>query len=258
MKLGGFGFLADYHKIQKAGYDYAELDMPEIEELSEAKFSAMRDQISQTDFPVLTGARILPITEPLFFVDGFRPASLEGYLKKSCQRSAAVGIKKIILGNGKARSLTVPEARAKEPVFVEFLRMLADIAGENQLELILEPLGPKYSNYINTISEAVEMLERVGLPNVFTMADLRHLVGAEESFEDVITYRPYIHHIHIDYPLSYPERVYPSASDGYDYSKFLSVLKRSGYNDTLTIEADIPGNWNRAHDSAAELLSQVL
>lgn len=258
MKLGGFGFLADYPKIQNAGYDYAELDMPEIEALSEEKFSSVRDQIWQTGFPVLTGARILPITEPLFFVDGFRPTSLKDYLRKSCQRSAAVGMKKVILGNGKARSLAAPEDRAKESVFVEFLRMLADIAGENQLELILEPLGPKYSNYINTISEAVEMLERVGLPNVFTMADLRHIVGAKESLEDVITYRPYIHHIHIDYPLSYPERVYPSASDGYDYSKFLTALKRSGYNDTLTIEADIPSDWGRAHDGAAELLSPVL
>lgn len=258
MKLGGFGFLADYPKIQKAGYDYAELDMPEIEALSDEEFSAVRDRIGQAGFPVLTGARILPITEPLFFVDGFRPSSLEDYLRKTCRRSAELGIRKVILGNGKARSLAGPEDRAKEPVFVDFLRMLGEIAGENQLELILEPLGPKYSNYINTIPEAVEMLERVGLSNVFTMADLRHMVWSRESLDHVITYRPYLHHIHVDYPLSYPERGYPKTGDGYDYSEFLTALKQSGYQDTMTIEADIPENWSLAHDGAVVVLSPVL
>ena len=33
MKLGGFGRIGDYTKIKAAGYDYAELDMPEIEAL---------------------------------------------------------------------------------------------------------------------------------------------------------------------------------------------------------------------------------
>ncbi len=29
MKLGGFGFIKDYEFIEKAGYNYAELDIPE-------------------------------------------------------------------------------------------------------------------------------------------------------------------------------------------------------------------------------------
>ena len=34
MKIGGFGRIADYEKIKAAGFDYAELELPEIEELS--------------------------------------------------------------------------------------------------------------------------------------------------------------------------------------------------------------------------------
>ncbi len=34
MKLGGFGRIADYDHIQQVGFDYAELDIPEIEALS--------------------------------------------------------------------------------------------------------------------------------------------------------------------------------------------------------------------------------
>ena len=33
IQLGGFGFIKDYDEIKRAGFDYAELDMPEIEAL---------------------------------------------------------------------------------------------------------------------------------------------------------------------------------------------------------------------------------
>ena len=38
MKLGGFGKLNDYEKIKNSGYDFAELDLPEITELDEESF----------------------------------------------------------------------------------------------------------------------------------------------------------------------------------------------------------------------------
>lgn len=76
MKLGGFGFIADYKPIGQAGYDYAELDMPEIEALNEKEFGQLKDTVAATGFPVLTGARILPITAPTFLWTAFGQTSL--------------------------------------------------------------------------------------------------------------------------------------------------------------------------------------
>jgi len=76
MKLGGFGFIADYEKISAAGYDYAELDMPEIEALSEEEFKRFREHVERLGFPVISGARILPVSTPLFFTDGFKPTDI--------------------------------------------------------------------------------------------------------------------------------------------------------------------------------------
>ena len=87
MKIGGFGRIADYEKIKAAGFDYAELDLPEIEELSEEAFEALCEKVKQEDFPVLTGARALPIATPWFFTEQF---SLEEYrdyrfhIRQSC------------------------------------------------------------------------------------------------------------------------------------------------------------------------------
>ena len=257
MKIGGFGFISDYQKMRSAGYDYAELDMPEIEKLCDAEFDKLYQTVEKEQFPILCGSRILPIAKPLFFVDGFKPEKLEKYLKKSCKRAGILGIKKVILGNGKARSLSTTEDINKVPLFVDFLRMLSDIAGINRQELILEPLGPKYSNYLNTIPEAVELIEKVNMPNLYTMADLRHIIGSQEPFSNLNKYAGYIHHIHIDYPLSFPKRFYPRPDDGYDYTVFLDQVKKAGYDDTLTAEADVPVSWELAHNDLNAVLAGV-
>ena len=133
MKLGGFGFIKDYDAIKQAGFDYAELDMPEIEALSDGDFDAFRAHVQEMGFPIPTGARILPITEPTFFVPGFRETDLRPYLESSCARSAKVGIQKILFGNGKARWLIDDDSIKHEQVFVSFMRMLCEIAGKHGL-----------------------------------------------------------------------------------------------------------------------------
>lgn len=253
MKLGGFGFIKDYDRIQAAGFDYAELDMPEIEALNDEDYAAFRTHVEQTAFPIPTGARILPVKEPLFFVPGFQETSLESYLKSSCKKSAEVGIKTILFGNGKARWLVDGDSLKREEVFIRFLRMLCEIAGEHGQEVLIEPLGPKYSNYMNTVPEAARVIDAANMPNLFVMADLRHFVWSEEPFEDIVRYKDLVRHIHVDYPLSYPERKYPNVRDDYDYAPFFRQLR--DYGGRLTIEADIPADWNRAGTDARELLS---
>lgn len=149
-------------------------------------------------------------------------------------------------------------ALKKENRFIDFMRMFAEIAGNYDVEVILEPLGPMYSNYINSLPEAVRIIREVGVPNLFTMADLRHLVWAKEPLTDIVSYSDYIHHIHMDYPISYPARPFPNANDDFDYTEFLDVLKESGYQGTLTIEADIPEDWKRAYRDTAAILHAFL
>ncbi len=253
MQIGGFGFLQDYDKIRAAGFDFAELDMPELEQLSEKEFLLFRNHVEKCSLPVLNGARILPVKDPLIFVPGFQEATLAPYLEATCKRSAQIGIKKITFGNGKARWRINKYSNEQEIIFIHFLRMLCEIAGENNLEVLIEPLGPKYSNYINTLPEAAAIIERTNMPNLFTMADLRHLVGSEEPFEDITKYKDIIRHIHIDYPLSYPERKWPNIHDDYDYAPFFEQLK--DYNETMTVEAEIPEDWVSASIAIQELLT---
>ena len=258
MKVGGFGKIEDYDKIREAGFDYAELDMPQIEELDEASFEKFCAYVQEAGFPVPTGARILPITDPIFFVPGYDEKQLEGYLRATCARSARVGIRKILFGNGKARWLVDENALSREQTFINFMRMLCEIAGENGQEILIEPLGPKYSNYMNTVPQALVTVEKVNMPNLSVMADLRHFIWSGEPLEDIRKYSSRIGHYHVDFPLSWPERRYPSADDGYNYGAFLAQIKDLGDDVTLTVEADIPEDWNQAGRQVKELLAKYM
>lgn len=252
MKLGGFGFLRDYDAIRASGYDYAELDMPEIAELGDKDFAQFHDHVIETGFFLPTGARILPIKDPYFFVPGCKETELAPYLKGSCARSKLLGTHTILLGNGKARWLIDETSIQKEDIFFRFLRMLCDIAGEQGQQVLIEPLGPKYSNYINTLPEAARVIDAVNMPNLFAMADLRHMVWNKEPYENLIQYRDIVKHIHVDYPLSYPERKYPNVDDDFNYAPFFAQLK--GYDGLLTIEADVPADWQQAGRDARKFL----
>lgn len=258
MKIGGFGRIIDYEKIKIAGFDYAELDLPEIEALTEEDFAALREKVAREQFPVLTASRALPIASPWFFTEQFSLETYQDYIIRACTRAKQLGVKKIILGNGKARWLLNEKSLQQEGNFIGLLRLFSHICADNGIELILEPLGPDYSNYINTLPEAVRVVKEAGNPNLFIMADLRHLYRGGEPYSDVVDCAAYLHHVHIDYPETFPARPFPTAEDGFDYNPFLDAVKQAGYDDTLTIEADIPSDWITAYRKAAEVLGAAL
>jgi len=258
MKLGGFGRIADYDKIKVSGFDYAELDIPELVELTEKEFETFCEKVKRDNFPVLTGARALPIAEPWFFTDRFSLDEYRGYMEKACFRAKRLGIRKIILGNGKARWLFDEDSIKLESNFIDLLRTFAEIAGTQGIEIILEPLGPEYSNYINTLPEAVRVIRAANAPNLFIMADLRHLYRGGESYEDIVACADAVHHVHVDYPEVFPARPFPNSQDGFNYTPFLSAVKRSGYDDTLTIEADTPDDWAASYCEAIKVLEDLL
>lgn len=258
MKLGAFAKIDDLPRIQGIGFDYTELDTPDVVDLSDKDFEMFLDAVKQYSLPIRAGSRALPITEPTFFMGNFHALDWKGYINNACKRMSQLGANKIILGNGKARLMPEGNISDREQIFIDFFRMFCDIAGENGMELILEPLGPRYSNYLNTIPEAVRVIKLANMPNAFTMVDLRHLVASAESYEDIITFKDYIHHVHIDYPSSYPARRFPSLEDDFNYNDYLSALKKAGYNGDITVEADTPEDWHSACEKARKLLAEVL
>ena len=243
IKLGAFGKLKNYPDMDRAEYDYAELDSVEIAQLSEERFEKAKEMLSDGGLKTLVFARALPYDEPIFHGNDFLWDKFQKFVEKSCRRMQMLHAEKWILGNGKARSMPEYNRKYAEEQFLKLMRILCETAQKYGITVLLEPLGPRYSNYINTIEEAVDICKILKADNLFTMCDLRHMVDSHDNFSNIIKYGKYIRHVHIDNPLLYPQRIYPEQEDGYDYSEYFRALQKIDYDGTLTVEADIPQNY---------------
>lgn len=237
MKFGCFGLIRHIPLIEKAGFDAAELDFCEIAALSEEDFRQLSQQIKESslDFSVFSG--LIPLTERFHSENFDRPFWLE-HIRKGTERVSQLGASMIPFGAGKCRS--IPDGCTDRNAAKERIRSLvSDICGILKpygITLVIEPLGPANSNYINYLAEAVEFVSVLNLPNCKTMCDLRHMHKLGEDMGEIVKYRDFVLHAHIDYPKG-DQRFFPKKTDGFDYAPYFRALSKAGYDGILTIEA---------------------
>ena len=237
MKYGCFGTIRHIPLIEEAGFDAAELDFCEIAALPPSDFRRLAGRLknSPLDFSVFSG--LIPLTERFHSESFDRPYWLE-HIRKGADRVSRLGASIIPFGAGKCRS--IPErcsdrAAAENRIF-SLVTDVCKILGEFGITLVIEPLGPANSNYINYISEAACFVETLALPNCRTMCDLRHMHKLNENMDEIVKYRELILHAHIDYPCG-EKRYFPNEKDGFDYGPYFKALSEAHYDRILTIEA---------------------
>ena len=238
-RLSFFGFTKDIEAIAAAGYDCIEMHMREIIALedSEVKTAAQKLKDSSLVCEVLDNPIPLDvvIADESFDFDYYRD-----FLKKGADRAAVLGIKYYVFGNGRTRSLPASgDIEAAKEKNLAFLRMLADIAAEKGITVLLEPLAPTVSNVVHSIPEAIEYAREVGKPNIGTFLDYRWFIDRQHPFKVIEEYGQQIRHIHIDNPLTpFPHRVIPRLDDGHDYSDLFRTLEKIDYSGIISIEAN--------------------
>jgi sugar phosphate isomerase/epimerase len=172
--------------------------------------------------------------------DSFDLKYYQNFLNRGADRAAAMGIKYYVFGNGRTRSLPVEgDVKAAKEKNLAFIRMLADIAAQRGITILIEPLAPAVSNVIHSIPEAIVYAKVVGKPNVGTFLDYRWFVDRNHPFQMIEEYGQHIRHVHIDNPdLPFPKRLVPRVNDGHDYSPLFKALQKINYAGILSIEAN--------------------
>ena len=235
MKYGCFGRFKDLPVIESVGFSSVEADFQDLTNLTDTEFDSLMEyrKSSSLTFTVFSG--LLPLT--LRFFDNYDEEFWLAKIRKGAARASLLGCKMIPFGAGKCRSLPPSVERLDGAKHVALIvSHICDVLSENGISLVVEPLGPHYSNFLHTLPEVSDFLELVDRTNCLSMCDLRHMIHAGEPLKDILTYRDIIRHAHIDYPLG-EHRYFPARNDGYDYSLYLDMLRRSGYEGLLTIEA---------------------
>jgi sugar phosphate isomerase/epimerase len=237
-RLGFFGNANNIDAISTAGYDCIEMQMREIMEMDHQDFQMVDQKLKNSPLVCEVLDNPIPLDQ-IIANESFDLEFFRGYLNTGADRAAALGVKFYIFGNGRTRSLPasgdIEAAKAKN---LAFMRMLADIAEQRGITILLEPLAPTVSNMIHSIPEALEYASAVGRPNVGTFLDYRWFVDRNHSFQIIEEYGQHIRHVHIDNPdLPFPNRLVPRVNDGHDYSALFRALEKINYQGILSIEA---------------------
>ncbi len=177
----------------------------------------------------------VPVTQ-----QGFNLYVWTEHVKRSLHRMADLGCRKIAWSDGRARVLPVEgEVAGLKEQALQFLFMLCEAAGSFGMTVLVEPLGPRRTNFLNSIGQIGEFLPRVGKDNLSSMVSLRELEAIGLTPAQLPVHRRLIGHVQIENPGPVGgERRCPRPGDGHDYRPFLKALKGFGYADTIALPAD--------------------
>ncbi len=132
-----------------------------------------------------------------------------------------------------------PESIYQERL-ADSLKRLIDFADEKGVKLLLEPINRYEINTFLRVDQSLEFIYKYDLDKIELLIDTFHMNIEESSIEGTIKMAgPKLGHVHIT------DSNRRAPGDGHlDYNSILKVIKDTGYNGFLTIEAfPIPSSY---------------
>ena len=156
------------------------------------------------------------------------------YLDKLIDFCGDIGGAYMIFGSPKqrdTRDITVEQAKKH---FAEGLSTVADHARQRGIEILIEPLGKRITDIVNTLGEASQLARQVNHPAIGMMFDFNNTVDETEPFDVLLRkYHKKIHHVHVQ---EMGGKHLGTGTAVNDYVKAFQVLKDMRYNHWVSLE----------------------
>ncbi len=256
MRLSYFGFAKDIDAIDAAGYDCIEMHIKEVMAFDENEFKDAKKKLRDSALTAEVFDNPLPLDKVVASPD-FDWDYYVDFLKKVVERTAEMGARYYVYGNGKTRSSRPgPNEAGDIKKNEDMVATLCELAAPANITILLEPLSKSLSTRWLGIPENFEYAKKTGIPNLKTLIDYRWFLEENHSIKIVEEYADFIQHVHIDNPLSpFPTRIPPAVDDGHDYAPLFDTLKKICYKGIISIEAntttDFPADLKRGLDLIA-------
>jgi len=159
--------------------------------------------------------------------------AVRSYANTSFIRASRGGIRMIVFGSGASRA--IPDGTTRPQALSDFLSVLeaiAPIALTHGIMIVIEPLNRGECNFINSLAEGAEIVERCNQPNIRLLADIYHMLREDEAPDELRRFCRLIHHVHI---AERDNRTVPGAM-GDDFRPYLTALKQGAYAGDMAIE----------------------
>lgn len=214
------------------GYDYVELGMTAVTQMSDDDYAALRRKVEASPIPVEAMNGMIPADYALCSEKGVGQ-EVRAYLDKAFTRAQELGVQVVVFGSGGARRL--PEGMSYADGYrylTAYLQLAGDMAAQHGISIAIEPLRAQECNIINHVAEAQYLAQQAGRKNVGALADLYHMMAGGE---DSTALQRGVIHCHI---AERDKRAYPKAGDGTQdaYAAFFGMLKKYGYNGRVSVE----------------------
>lgn len=239
MKLGICAPYAKAEMAKNAGFDYFEYNCADLSKLTDGQYRELTALVNDLEFYSEALCIMLPGEIHVTGPDIDLERDVKPYLDKMLDRAAGIGCRKIVFGSARSRSM--PEGFCDRAMayrqLTDYVRMASALMKPYGMTLVIEPIAsPDTTNILNFVSEGHYLMKRADCENVKLLADTYHMFMNHESMQEIEAYKDSICHLH----MSSPDRMFPYAGDGFDYSAFFASVKKAGYDQTITVEAIHP------------------
>lgn len=139
--------------------------------------------------------------------------------------------------------------------YIDGLAGVAPHAEDRGVKVLVEALPAAQSDVVQSLAEAVAIVQGIGSPAIRTMFDVHNAVDERESHAALVDrYFDFICHVHVN---ELDGR--HCGAGGYDFKPVLEVLQRRGYTGWISLEAFdfTPGPERLANESLRHLENQI-
>lgn len=223
-------------KLAEYGYDYIELPLAQMMELSNEKFESLKGKIKKAGICCEVCNNFFPVTLKLTG-PSVEEDKIKDYYKRALKRAKELDVTYVVFGSGPAKN--VPKGYSMEDGYqqvVNLLKRVAVAAAEHNIIIAIEPLRHQECNLINTVKEGCQLAEDVGSPNIRVLVDYYHLAQELEPIQNIVDYgREYVVHTHF---ARNEGRTFPGTmEEDANYLPYIEVLHQIGYNGRVSCEA---------------------
>ncbi len=227
--------MAGLDETRAHGFEGVQLPVDVVMERDDADFPAERKRLSAAGLSFEVFEAPLPkgvqVTE-----QGFNTYYWTEYLGTAVRRISELGCRTLVWGDGRSRLLPVEgDVSTAREHFYQFMFMLCGIAERFGIDVCLEPLGARRTNFINSFEDIRECFSMLDKPNLAVLVSPRDLVELHAGMSEMTDCGQRIGHVHLEHPEIPGSSVPPRSSDRYDYVPFMDALRRMDYDGVVSL-----------------------
>ena len=220
-------------KVARMGYDGVELALGRADDVDPGAVQRLLTDHGLGISAISTGRvwaeQHLWLTHPDASIRGRAVGIMIGL----AELAADLGARRVNVGRVRGEIPAGESQASAEGRFIEGIRAVADRAGELDVNLVIEPVNRYELNYINSVvPDGIDLIDRVGHPNVKLMPDSFHMNIEDISIADSIIAAG----SRVGYCQLADSNRWAPGQGHTDFEPILAALRAIGYDDWVSLE----------------------